>query len=347
MNKIPPTSGRKTRRLVRVTIKKEEQDFPTFWKKFTKIFSRGEITQNSIIIAYYVLLSIFPIIIIAGNLLPLLNIDTAPISRYLAVVFPSEVQSFIMPIINNLLKEPSGGFISFGILVAIWSFSRLINSIRISMNKIYGVRKIEKNKSIWITMFNRGITFLSTAFMVFGLFLMVFAFAFGQQILEFLAPIFKFSLEPFYTVMSFRWPAILLLLLVVVAYINYFIPNVSMKKTYLWPGVLVTVAGWGLLSLGFSVYLHYFGKSFSNYGIVGTFIIFMLWLNLGSMLLLFGVVVNASLSQFKSDSFDYSSGRMMHFVESKTSRGPSNHQPGKKIYRKHRHQRMLKLRNDK
>ena len=93
MNKIPPTSGRKTRRLVRVTIKKEEQDFPTFWKKFTKIFSRGEITQNSIIIAYYVLLSIFPIIIIAGNLLPLLNIDTAPISRYLAVVFPSEVQS--------------------------------------------------------------------------------------------------------------------------------------------------------------------------------------------------------------------------------------------------------------
>ena len=38
--------------------------------------SQGEIFASSIIIAYYILFSIFPIIIIIGNVLPLFHIDT-------------------------------------------------------------------------------------------------------------------------------------------------------------------------------------------------------------------------------------------------------------------------------
>ena len=41
-----------------------------FIQLLSKHISQGEINQNSIIIAYYVLLSIFPIIIIIGNVLP-------------------------------------------------------------------------------------------------------------------------------------------------------------------------------------------------------------------------------------------------------------------------------------
>ena len=73
-----------------------------FFQLLSKYISQGEINQTSIIIAYYVLLSIFPIIIIIGNVLPLLNIDTEPIARYLeltkqlkdqiAITIPREIK---------------------------------------------------------------------------------------------------------------------------------------------------------------------------------------------------------------------------------------------------------------
>lgn len=286
-----------------------------FFKAFQAVFSRGEITQNSIIIAYYLLLSIFPIIIIAGNLLPLLNISEAPIARYLALVFPEQVQSFIMPIVTSLLSNPSGGFISFGILIAIWAFSRLINSLRIAMNKIYGVRKEEMQNSFFRNLGSRLLTFFTTSILVFGLFIFVFIVAFGQQILKFLAPIFKFSMEPFNNFLDFKWPIILIILTLVIAYLNYFLPNIRIKKRSLWPGVLITLIGWVLLSLGFSLYIRYFGTSFSNYGIVGTFIIFMLWLNFSSLVMLFGVVVNSAIDYYRNDSIDYSAGRLVDLIK--------------------------------
>ena len=43
-----------------------------------------------------------------------------------------------------LLKKHSSGFISLGIVIAIWSLSCLVNSIRLAANKIYGVDKKKK-----------------------------------------------------------------------------------------------------------------------------------------------------------------------------------------------------------
>lgn len=64
-----------------------------FIQLLSKHISQGEINQNSIIIAYYVLLSIFPIIIIIGNVLPLFSIDTKPIARYLELIFQVKFQA--------------------------------------------------------------------------------------------------------------------------------------------------------------------------------------------------------------------------------------------------------------
>lgn len=311
----------KTHRSTRAKRQKDlpQNKFVRFTQSFSKVFSRGEVTQNSIVIAYYLLLSIFPIIIIAGNLLPLFNISTKPIANYLAVVFPEAVQSFIMPIIESLLSNPSGGFISFGIVIALWAFSRLINSLRISMNKVYGVWSEEKKLSWSTTIVRRIITFFTTWFLVLGLLALVFVIGFGRQIIEFLAPIFKFSTAPFHTFMSFRWPLILILMTIVIAYLNYFIPNINLKRRALWPGVFVTLVGWVILGYGFGIYLKYFGTSFSNYGIVGTFIIFMLWLNFSSLVMLIGVVVNATLDYGAHGRIDYNAGRLINFIEKRAN----------------------------
>ena len=300
--------------------KKENQlknKFVQFILTLRTTLSQGEIFDSSIIIAYYILFSIFPIIIIIGNVLPLFHIDTAPIAKYLNIVFPDQVASFIMPIVNSLLKTTSTGYMSFGIVLAIWSFSNLVNAIRLGENRLYGVHQIELRLSIINFIWTRVITVVFTALMI-----IIFTFAsivlvFGQQVLNFLKPITNLPVEEISRVFSYRYPVVLLMMVLAVFYLNYVLPNIKLKKRVVWPGVFATVIGWLALSFLFSFYLHHFPITWENYGIVGTFIIFMLWLNIAAFLFLFGVAVNAAIIHNRVGELEYSAGRIANYIQNK------------------------------
>ena len=285
-----------------------------FIKGFSQAVSNGEITQHSIVIAYYILFSIFPIIIIIGNILPLFKIDTKPIADYLSLILPSQVSEFVMPMIKSLLSKHSGGILSFGIIVAIWSFSSLINSIRISMNKIYGIHWREKREPWWNVILSRILTLLITAFLVLLWILLTFVLTFGQQIVEFLAPIFSLHLDWIYKIESYKWPLIVLMMILVNLYLNYFLPNISGIKRVVLPGAILTTFGWGTLSYVFGLYLRFFGTKWQNYGIVGTFIVFMLWMNFIALIFLVGVCVNASLHTIKYGKVSYTKSSVLSAI---------------------------------
>ncbi|QNQ82608.1 YihY/virulence factor BrkB family protein [Lactobacillus sp. PV037] len=291
-------------------MKKANKVFSTYFKQFfkdlSKIISQGEITQNSIIIAYYMLFSIFPIIIIVGNILPLFQINAKPLTEYLNLILPKQVAEFVIPIISSLLNQHSSGFISFGIIVALWSFSSLINSIRMSMNKIYGVYSQEKGKPWWNYLLSRVITLFVTTLMIIVMILLSLGLAFGKQIVEFLGPILNIDVTWIYKLDSYKWPLVLVMMVILNIYLNYALPNISQFKHVVWPGTIVTVISWGALAYFFGLYLQYFGTKWQNYGIVGTFIVFMLWLNIMALLYLFGVCINATINKLKNGDVSYS-----------------------------------------
>ena len=271
--------------------KEVRENIGLFYKTLSGKISNGEIVVSSIVIAYYILFSIFPIIIIVGNILPLFHINTAPIAEYLRLVFPDQVSEFIMPIINSLLKSNSTGYISFGIIFAIWSFSSLVNAIRI------------------------GMTVILTTLMIIVFTAVALVFIFGQQVLEFLKPIFSFSVGEIQRILNYRYPVVFIIMMIAVFYLNYVLPNIKLKKRVIWPGALTTVFGWFVLSYLFSFYLHNFHISWENYGIVGTFIMFMLWLNLTALLLLFGTCINAAIVQMRVGKIPYSAGRLAEYIQ--------------------------------
>lgn len=291
--------------------------FSQFILTLRSTISQGEISNGSIVIAYYILFSIFPIIIIIGNVLPLFRIDTSPIAEYLNLVFPDKVASFILPMINSLLKTTSTGYISFGIILAIWSFSNLVNAIRLGENRLYGVHQVELKLSMLNFIWTRVLTVLFTALMIIFFTAVSIVLVFGQQLLEFLGPIFHLPLTEINKIFSYRYPVVLLVMILAVAYLNYVLPNIKLKKRVIWPGVLVTVVGWLALSFLFSFYLHNFPISWENYGIVGTFIIFMLWLNLSAWLFLLGVGVNAAIIHNRVGELEYSAGRIASYIQDK------------------------------
>ncbi|MBC6360602.1 YihY/virulence factor BrkB family protein [Lactobacillus apis] len=291
-----------------------------FYKTVSNKFTQGEVLTSAISIAYYVLFSIFPLIIIIGNILPLFHINTAPIASYLKLIFPDRIAKFIMPIIDSLLKSNSTGYISFGILLAFWSVSSFVNAIRIGMNRIYGVREVELKQKWQITVWTRSITIFLTNLMILIFALLILTFIFGQQVLEFLRPIFSLSVGEIEKIFSYRYPVVIITLIGALYYLNYFLPNIKLKKRVIWPGVFTTLIGWVALSWLFSYYLHNFHISWENYGIVGTFIIFMLWLNIASILFLVGTCVNAAIVTMNYGEVSYSVGHLAEYVQGKRHR---------------------------
>ncbi|CAM3086243.1 membrane protein [Lactobacillus bombicola] len=293
------------------------QRLALYYKTISLKFTQGEVLTSAISMAYYVLFSIFPLIIIIGNILPLLHIDTAPIASYLKLIFPDRIAGFIMPIINSLLKNNSTGYISFGIILALWSVSSLVNAIRIGMNRIYGVRKVELQQNWPIAVWTRSITIILTNLMIISFSLLSLTFIFGQQILEFLRPIFAISVGELEKIFNFRYPVVIITMISSLYYLNYFLPNIKLKKRVIWPGVFTTLLGWLSLSWLFSYYLHHFHISWENYGIIGTFIIFMLWLNLCSILFLIGTCVNAAIVSLNYGEVQYSVGHLAEYIQKK------------------------------
>lgn len=297
-------------------IEKGQRHVAEFFKTLSAVISQGEIFQSSIVIAYYILFSIFPIIIIIGNILPLFKIDTAPIAEYLTLMLPSDVTHYVIPIVETLLKSQSTGYISFGVIVAVWSMSSMVNAIRVAMNRLYGVHNTELKLGFWHFIWNRTLTVVFSALMVTMFIALALVLMFGLDLLNMVRPFLKFSMAWIDQLFSYRWLVLLLLMLISVMYLNWIVPNVHFKKASL-PGTITTVAGWEALSYLFSFYLKNFPVTWENYGIVGTFIIFMLWLNLLAILLLVGTAVNVTIDQLRYGKATYSSGPLAEYLAKK------------------------------
>ncbi|MGX7419730.1 YihY/virulence factor BrkB family protein [Carnobacterium gallinarum] len=278
-------------------------------------YIEAEVTNSSVIIAYYLLLSFFPIVIIIGNLLPLLNLDLNMLLPYFEGAIPETIYIEIIETINRLLSSTSGGMLSFGIVAAFWAASKGMNAMQISMNKAYGV---ESRKNILvIRLASLGFTLI----LILGIVILILVFSFGQAVLNFLTPILQLPEEFISIFESVKWPITLLVLLFVFTLVYYMVPNAHVKIKFVIPGAIFATFGWVALAQAFAIYVQYFSGKTLSYGSVGIFIVLMLWLNGSGIILTLGAVINASLDEFRNGKIASSDSRIGEYIERQVNRG--------------------------
>ena len=91
------------------------------------------------------------------------------------------------------------------------------------------------------------------------------------------------------------WVLLLSGLLVVLLPLYYVLPPIRRPITEILPGTLVAVVGLVVLRQTFQFYAARAGQ-YEAYGVVGAVLLFLLWLYFGSMILVFGAVVNAAVA---------------------------------------------------
>lgn len=269
-------------------------------KAFLHFYKESDSELTSVAVAYYWLISIFPLIMIAVNILPYFQI---PISNFLIALkefLPDSMFEVIEKIVREVLTQPSTGLLSFSVLSALWTFSKSMDYLQKAFNKAYGVAK------------NRGLIShqLISLLVSFGLqvlfALSLFLSMFGQMLLNFLKNYWQSDSILFDYLQDFTGPIIYILLFAILVMLYYFLPNVKVTSIrYILPGsifVLVTLMLFlNIFSTSINTYVNHLVdvRFFSSIIVV----VIMFWFILIAKILILGAVINASVLSLKDPRY--------------------------------------------
>ncbi|MEY8446072.1 YihY/virulence factor BrkB family protein [Enterococcus ratti] len=271
---------------------KQNENLMRFIGTTRKRINDSEMSTTSVVVAYYLLLSLFPLIIALGNILPFLRINQETVLTYVRQMIPATIYQFIGPAIKNLLTQSSGSLLSVSALAALWSASQSINALQIAMNKAYGVKN---RKNFFIARFFSFVVILLFIIAISGVTIVL---GVGELILEAVQPIFEFSGQVIVQFQTLKWPITLVLLFIIMLVIYLIVPNAQLKLKSVLPGTIFATVGWLLLSQVFGIYAKYFATRVSGYQIIGSFIVLMLWLNFSATIIIFGGIINAVVQEY-------------------------------------------------
>ncbi len=253
---------------------------------------RVDISALAAQLAYFFLLSFFPLLIFLVTLLPYLNLETTQVYAFLVNILPDEVYRLIENTLNEILTNRNSSLLSIGVLGTIWSASKGINALIRALNKAYDT---EGRAGI----FDRGLSLVFTIALVIVIAVALLLPVFGQQIGHFLFSIVGVE-EQFASIWhNLRWSMPPLLIFIVLMGMYWFVPNTSprLKIMGVWPGAMFATLAWLAVTYGFSFYISNFGNYSATYGSIGGVIILMLWLYFTGIILIFGGVLNATMQK--------------------------------------------------
>ncbi|MBD3108767.1 YihY/virulence factor BrkB family protein [Bacillus sp. AGMB 02131] len=237
-------------------------------------------------LAFFFLLSVFPLLIFLFTLVPYLPITEDYIITYLSEYVPTESMAIITSQLDRIMTS-SRTLLSVGIIGTLWTASNALNGITKAFNVAYDIVNTRKY------FFTRLISMALTIGMIFVFLLVLLLPVFGKQI-----AIYIFSHIGINQAFLDVWDAIRWVLSTLVLFIMFLIlyrvfPSVKMKQRLVLPGALFATFGWTIGSIGFSYYVNNFGHYSNTYGSLGGIIILMLWFYILAFVIILGSEINA------------------------------------------------------
>jgi len=240
-------------------------------------------------LAYYFLLALFPMLLFLTSLIGFLPEAQEQIFHALATVMPGEAMRLVDETMRDVVRNRSGGLLSFGVLGAVWAASGGIGAVIDTLNVAYDAE--EKRSFLKVRAIAVGLTVLLAVLVVGGVILMIGASHFGAWLAT------KFSIPSGFAVIGGIVEYILGLGLAFLGLelIYHFGPNVEQSWKWITPGAVFAVASLVITSMLLSLYLRYAPSYSATYGSLGAVIVLLLWLYLMGVVVLIGGEMNSEL----------------------------------------------------
>ncbi len=252
-----------------------------------RYFADG-IPQAAAELSYFLLFSMFPLLMFINALLARLDISIESIKPVLDML-PHALRELIISYLNQLSDSPNFSLMITGVALTLYFLSRAVRSMMRTVNDIYHV---EVSRGIFLdVLISLGITagFLVSVVCSFVLFVA------GHTIIRLLPRIVSIPQPILDLTHDTGFWFMLAFIFIFLMLFNRVVPNLSLKFREIWPGALFSLVSWVLVSWVFSFYVDNMARYSVLYGSLAAIIVLMLWLYIVSMILLMGPQLNHTL----------------------------------------------------
>jgi membrane protein len=267
------------------------------WRLFLRSLVRrldaDDVTGLSAQISYYFALALFPFLIFLAALVGVLPFThswdgvVAWITQYL----PSEVQATTFETVASL-AEGRKGFLSLGLLGAIWASSGGFMTLMSALNAVY---RVAETRSYWRRL---GLSVLMV-FVLALLLIAIFGFLSAGHLLDlWLASNTGSRMALPALAHLARRVLTLALSIFCVAVLNHVLPNLKRPWRWITPGNAIVTASWFLNTQGFNFYVVHIASYHKTYGVLGGFFVLMVWIYISSLIALIGAEIQSELEKF-------------------------------------------------
>jgi membrane protein len=245
-------------------------------------------------LAYNFLLAIFPFLLFLVALFGLFASEGSQLKSnlffYFSQVLPPSAYDLVTKTINDVTRNASGGKITFGLVLALWSASGGMTTMMSGLNTAYHIR--ESRSWFKVHAIAIGLTAAISFLVISALFLVLV----GGHLAPYLAAKLGMGSALIIAWKVVQWVAALLFIVVAFSLIYYFGPDLREQHWYwITPGSVIGVLLWIAASFGFRVYLHFFNSYGKTYGSLGAVIILLLWFYITGLAFLIGGEINAEI----------------------------------------------------
>ncbi|NKY07615.1 YihY family inner membrane protein [Cellulomonas hominis] len=240
-------------------------------------FQHDQCTDLAAALTYYAVLALAPALLAIVSVLGLVGNGQDLVQQVVDTVQdvgPEDAAETIGPILDRIQQSPGAGLtFILSLALALWSASGYVAAFSRGMNRVY---EIDEGRPIWKL---RPVLLVVTVVLVLFAVAVVVALVASGGLARSIGSAIGLS-DTAVTVWNIaKWPVVLVLVVLAVAILYYFTPNVRQPKfRWISPGAGVAVVVWVLASAAFGFYVANFGKYESTYGSLAGIIILLLWL---------------------------------------------------------------------
>ena len=258
-----------------------------------KRFGEDDMLTYAAAIAYQMFFSLFPFLIFISALLGILQIHGffEQLIAKAQTELPGQAMSILEQVVGQIRETKSIELLLVGVIATLWAASAGVRALMHALNSAFHV---EQERATWK---RYPLSIVYTIFLAVMVVAAVGLMLLSTQDMRWIADQLDLGMSTTFVVLWtwLRFPVAVLLLMVVVDFVYYVLPNADEPFRFATLGAVLAVIVWVAGTLGFSYFVPNLVIYNATYGSLGTFMALQLYFFISASILLLGAEVNVQI----------------------------------------------------
>ena len=259
-------------------------------------YLRHGVSSQSAALAFYLLFTIFPLVIFFSSLLGLLHIEWGGFFDIAQRFFPGDVLAYLQTYLAYVQENSSVRLLLFGLFFSLFFPMRAANSLMRSVRTAY---RLGPPRTPILQLVK---TALFTVMLLVTIILTLVLLTVGEWLLGYAVAHFGLPVAAAELWQRLRFPAMAVLMYFALYFLYALAQDERQPQRNFFPGVLAALMGWMVVSVCYSLYVENLADYSVLYGSLGTAIVLLIWLYLTAMMLIMGAELNGVLISLRREA---------------------------------------------